>query len=189
MKGAIIHELNHKNKKIYNNVRPYYPGCNEIRQIEYLAISHHDWLNFLTKNGSANESRDKKNCGFTRRIKLPFTQKQDKAHDKIKHFEDEMMPFASFPNLIDKSSLNLVYLPNILKEEAVDIMSLIQEILDKIFVEKPPMNDKLCTLTFGMNFEKSFFETCIAIFEFFKVFIESYASLNRHIDYSNDGSQ
>ena len=136
MEGAIIHELNHKNKKIHDNVRPYYPGCNEIKQMEDLAISDQDWLNFVVKHGSANKSRDKKNCGFTRRIALGFTQKQDKAHDKMKHFQDEMMPFPSFPNLIDKSSLNPVCLPNILKEEAADIMSLSQEILDKTFLEK-----------------------------------------------------
>ena len=40
MEGAIIHELNHKNSKIHDNVRPYYPGCNEIREMEDLAISH-----------------------------------------------------------------------------------------------------------------------------------------------------
>ena len=86
MEGAIIHELNHKNNKIQDNVRPYYPGCNEIRQMEDLAISHQNWLNFVIKHGSANESRDKKNCGFTRRITLGFTQKQDKAHHKMKPF-------------------------------------------------------------------------------------------------------
>ena len=59
MEGAIIHELNHKNNKIHDNVRPYYPGCNEIREMEDLAISHQDWLNFVIKHGSANESRDK----------------------------------------------------------------------------------------------------------------------------------
>ena len=154
-----------------------------------LAISHQDWLDFVIKHGSANESRDKKNYGFTRRIALGFTQKQDIAHDKMKHFQDEMMPFPSFPNLIDKSSLNPVYLPNILKEEAADIMSLSQEILDKTFLEKTPMNDKLRTTIFGMNFVKSFYKTCIARFKFFEVFIESNASLNRHIDYSNNGSQ
>ena len=189
MEGAIIHELNHKNNKIHDNVRPYYPGCNEIREMEDLAISHQNWLNFVIKHESANESRDKKNCGFTRRIALGFTQKQDKAHDKMKHFQDEMMPFPSFLNLIDKSSLNPVYLPNILKEEAADIMSLSQEILDKTFLEKKLMNDKLRTRIFGMNFAKSFYKICIARFEFFEVFIEFNASLNRYVDYSNDGSE
>ena len=58
MEGAVIHELNHKNKEIHDNVRPYYPGCNEITEMEDLAISHQDWLNFVIKHGSANESRD-----------------------------------------------------------------------------------------------------------------------------------
>ena len=52
-----------------------------------------------------------------------------------------------------------------------------------------PMNDKLRTKIFGMNFVKSFYKTCTARFEFFEVFIESDACLNRHIDYSNDGSE
>ena len=64
----------------------------------------------------------------------------------MKHFENEMMPFPSFPNLIDKSSINPVYLPKVLKEEAADIMNLSQAILDKTFVGKNPMNDKLRTI-------------------------------------------
>jgi hypothetical protein len=52
-----------------------------------------------------------------------------------------------------------------------------------------PMNDKLRTKNFCMNFVKSFYKTSTARFEFFEVFIESNACLNRHIDYRNDGSE
>ena len=39
MQGSIIHELNHKNKKMQDNLRSYYPGCNEMKQMEDLAIT------------------------------------------------------------------------------------------------------------------------------------------------------
>ena len=34
MEDAIIHELNHKNKKIHENARPHYPGFDEITEMD-----------------------------------------------------------------------------------------------------------------------------------------------------------
>lgn len=184
----IIHELNHMNNKTHDNVRPYYPGSIEIKQVEHLAISHQYWLNFVIKRCSITESRDQKNYGSTSQIALIFTEKQDKDHNKMKYFKNEMIHFLFLTNLIDKQAINSIYLPNILKQEAADIMLLSKGVLHKTYVEHNSLNDKSPTKIFGMNVGKSFYKTCVGRFEFFVVLIESNTSLNRHINYSNDGS-
>ena len=139
------------------------------------------------KHGNENKGRDLTNVGISKRISLGFTQKQGEDHPKMKYFDGNLMPFPSFPNLIDKPLAHPVYLMDTLKEEASDIMSLCQQFLDKAYEDENPMNDNVRTKIFGHNFGKSFHITCSGRFEFFEVFIESNATLNRHIDYSNDG--
>ena len=107
----------------------------------------------------------------------------------MKHHKGKVMPFPSFPNLIDKCSKNPVYLPIVLKQEASDMMSLSQHILDKSYLEEGPMDNKIRTKLFGFQFCKSFHYSCEGRFEFFEVFVESDAALNRHIDYRNDISK
>jgi hypothetical protein len=48
------------------------------------------------------------------------------------------------------------------------------------------MNDKIRSQIFGYPFGTSFHSNCTGRFEYFEVYVESGALLNRHIDYKND---
>ena len=179
--GSEVLNISHKNNISCNNLKAAYPGSDYINAFEALNISHNSWLHFILEKGERHDSRDDEMLGFTKRLKFGYVQKQCSFHPKAEFFKTYKMPYRGFPSEKQKHVL-----PDNLRSEAANIMSLGQDILDKMYTKDNIMNDELRNDLFGYRFGKSYHESCTARFEFFTVIVEWKSILNRHVDYLND---
>ena len=160
-----------------------YPGSECISDFEILNLSHGKWLNLILSKGKVGDNRDlSQSSKFTgtKRLTFGWSQIQCRRLPKTYTYNNELMPYPSFPIFRGKDIL-----PPCLKIELGKIMSLSQVYLDEFYGVESKMCNKLRNNLFGSVLGRSFWQSSVSRFEFITIFAECESIVGRHVDYMN----
>jgi hypothetical protein len=162
-------------------VKIAYPGSNDLQPFQNLNINKLGLLQAALDHRKTVSGRDSEEAGISiaKRLTLGYTRVQGPNSPRSEYYNGYAKPFLS----IDK----LGYIPPETRRDLSLLLTRGQVFLDKVYSQ--PFQDSTRTLLFGYQMASQFSLLCLSSFEFVGVFVESNATLQRHMDYQNDDTK
>lgn len=178
--GAVTKHISKKCLFDYSHekVKVAYPGSDDLKPFQNIHINRSGLLRAALAHGECTPVRDnnREGTGTAKRLTLGFTRVQGGNSERTEYHNGLPKPFLS----MDKLGL----LTAGVRLDLSKILTRGQLFLDKVYAS--PYSDPSRTHLFGCPMARYFSPHCLSRFEFVDVFVESNATLNRHMDYQND---